>query len=212
MYLGRHRLSDYSLLLYCWKRVFAMTTVFSWQNSISLCPASFHIPRPNLPVAPGVSWLPTFAFQSPIMKRTSFWVLVLEGFVGLHRTIQLQLLQLYWLRHRLGLQVGWHPTISSSVVPFSPHLQSFPASGSFQMSQLFASGHQSFGVLASASVLPMNIQDWFPLGCTGWIFLQSKGLSRVFFNTTVQKHQFFGAQLSPTLTPIHDHRKNHSLD
>ena len=89
-----------------------------------------------------------------------------------------------------------HLTISSSVVPFSSCLQSFPASGSFQMSQLFASGGQSIGASASASVLPMNIQDWFPLGWTGWISLQSKGLSRVFSNTTVWKHQFFGAQLS----------------
>ena len=79
-----------------------------------------------------------------------------------------------------------HPIISSSVVPFSSHLQLFPASGSFQMSQFFTSGGQSIGVSASASVLPMNIQDWFPLGCTGWISLQSKGLSRVFSNTTVQ--------------------------
>ena len=89
-----------------------------------------------------------------------------------------------------------HPTISSSVVPFSNHLQSFPASGFFQMSQFFASGGQSTGVSALASVLPMNIQDWFPLRFTGWISLQSKRLSRVFSNTTVQKHQFFGTQLS----------------
>ena len=89
-----------------------------------------------------------------------------------------------------------HPTISSSVIPFSSCPQSFPASGSFQMSQLFASGSQSIGVSASTSVLPMNIQDWSPLGWTGWISLQSKGISRVFPNTTVQKHQFFGAQLS----------------
>ena len=89
-----------------------------------------------------------------------------------------------------------HPTISSSVVPFSLLLQSFPASGYFQMSQLFTSGGQSIGVSASASVLPKNIQDWFPLGWTGWISLQSKGLSGVFSNTIVQKHQFFGAQLS----------------
>ena len=89
-----------------------------------------------------------------------------------------------------------HPTISSSVIPFSSHLQSFPASGSFQMSQLFTSGGQSIGVSVSASVLPMNTQDWSPLGWTGWISLQSKGPSRVFSNTTVQKHQFFGAQLS----------------
>ena len=89
-----------------------------------------------------------------------------------------------------------HPTNSSSVVPFSSCLESFPASGSFQMSQVFTSGGQSIGVLASAWVLPMNIQDWFPLGWTGWISLQSKGLSRVFSNTTVQKHRFFGVQLS----------------
>ena len=89
-----------------------------------------------------------------------------------------------------------HPTISSSVIPFSSCLQSFPASGSFQMSQFFASGGQSIGVSASASVLPMNIQDWSPLGWTGWISLQSKGLSRVFSNTTVQKYQLFGTQLS----------------
>ena len=89
-----------------------------------------------------------------------------------------------------------HPTISSSVIPFSSCPQSFPASGSFQMSQLFASGGQRIGVSASTSVLPMNTQDWSPLGWTGWIFLQSKGLSRVFSNTIVQKHQFFGTQLS----------------
>ena len=89
-----------------------------------------------------------------------------------------------------------HRTISSSVIPFSSYLQSFPASGSFQMSQFFVSGGQSIGVSALASVLPMNVQDWFPLGWTGWIYLLSKGLSRVFSNTTVQKHQFFGTQLS----------------
>ena len=89
-----------------------------------------------------------------------------------------------------------HPNISCSVVPFSSCLQSFPASASFQMSQLFASGGQSTRVSASASVLSINNQDWFPLGWTGWISLQSKGLSRVFSNTTVQKHQFFSTQLS----------------
>ena len=89
-----------------------------------------------------------------------------------------------------------HPTISFSVIPFSSCLQSFSASGSFQMSQLFTSGGQSIGVSASTSVLPMNTQDGSPLGWTGWISLQSKGFSRVFSNTTVQKHQFFGAQLS----------------
>ena len=89
-----------------------------------------------------------------------------------------------------------HLTISSSVITFSSWLQSFPTPGSFQMSQLFASGGQNTGVSASVSVLPTNIQDWSPLGWTGWISLQSKGLSRVFSNTTVQKHQFFSTQLS----------------
>ena len=89
-----------------------------------------------------------------------------------------------------------HPTISSSVVPFSSCPQSLPASGAFPMSQLFAWGGQGIGVSASASVLPKNTQDWSPLEWTGWISLQSKGLSRVFSNTTVQKHQFFSAQLS----------------
>ena len=89
----------------------------------------------------------------------------------------------------------WHPAISSSVIPFSSCLQSFPASGSFPMSQLFTWGGQSIGVSASVSVLPMNTQDWFPLGWTGWISLQSKGLSRVFSNTTVQKHQLLHLNL-----------------
>ena len=89
-----------------------------------------------------------------------------------------------------------HPIISFSVVPFSSHLQCFPALGSFPMRQFFASCGQSIGVSASISVLPMNTQDWSPLWWTGWISLQSKGLSRVFSNTTVQKHQIFGSQLS----------------
>ena len=93
--------------------------------------------------------------------------------------------------------IQWcHPTTSTSFVPFSSHLQFFPASGSFLVSQFFTSGGPSIRVSASTSVLPMSFQDWFPLGWTGWISLQSKGLSRVFSNTTVQKHQFFGAQLS----------------
>ena len=97
-----------------------------------------------------------------------------------------------------------HPAISSSVIPFSSCPQSLPTSGSFPMSQLFAWGGQSIGVSASASFLPMSTQDWSPLGWTGWISLQSKGLSRVFSNTTVLH--------SPTLTSIDDHWKNHSLD
>ena len=111
------------------------------------------------------------------------------------------------------LSQWWHPTILSSGVPFSTCLQSFPASGSFLMSWLFASGGQSIGASASASVLPMNIQGWFPLWLTGLIFLQSKELSRVFSNTTVQKHRFFGTQPSLwSLTSIRDYWKNHSLD
>ena len=99
-------------------------------------------------------------------------------------------------------QSQWcHPTISSSVVPFFSCLQCFPESGAFPVSQFFASGGQSIGASASASVFPMNTQDWSPLGWTGWISLQSKGLSRVFSNTTVQKHQFFGAQLSSQSNP-----------
>ena len=98
-----------------------------------------------------------------------------------------------------------HPLSSPSI---------FPASGSFPMSQFFTSGGQSIAAPASTTVLPINIQDWFPLAWTGWISLQSKGLSRLFSNTTVQKHQFLGARLSwgPTLTSIYDHWKNHSFD
>ena len=108
----------------------------------------------------------------------------------------------------------YHPAISSSVVPFFSCPQSASAQGSFPMSWLFASGDQSFGASVSASGLPKNTQDWSPLEWTGWMSLQSKRLSRVFSNTTVKNHKFFGAQLfySPTLTSIHDHRKNHSLN
>ena len=128
-----------------------------------------------------------------------------------------------------------HPTISSSVVSFSSSLQSCPASGSSPMSQFFTSGGQSIGTSASASVLPMNSQEWFPLGMTGLISCQSKGLSRVFSTTTVKNHHFFRAQrssppeacqaslsitsswsllkfLCPTLTSIHDYWENHSFD
>ena len=111
-------------------------------------------------------------------------------------------------------QVRCHPTISSSVVPFSFHLQSFPGSGSFPMSQFFTSGGQSIGVSASAPALPMNIQDWFPLGWTGWISLQSTGLSRVFSNTTGQTINSSAVSFlyNPTLTSIHDYWKNHTFD
>ena len=106
---------------------------------------------------------------------------------------------LYYLPELAQTHVYWWwcgTTISSSFISFSSHLQSFPTSGFFPMSQFFSSGGWSIGVSASASVLPKNIKDWFPLGWTCWISLQSKGLSRVFSNTTVQRHQFFGAQLS----------------
>ena len=109
----------------------------------------------------------------------------------------------------------YHSTISFSAVSFSSCLQSFPTSGSFPVSQFFTTGGQSIGASASTSILPMNTQDWFPLGWTGWISLQSKGLSRVFSNTTVQKHQFFGTQLpswSNSHVYSHGYWKNHSLD
>ena len=109
------------------------------------------------------------------------------GFPVHHQLLEFTQTHVHW--------VSDAPTISSFVIPFSSHLRSFPASGSFQMSQLFTSGGQSIGVSASTSVLPMNIQDWSPLGWTGWISLQSKGVSRV-SNTTIQKNQFFAAQLS----------------
>ena len=109
-----------------------------------------------------------------------------------------------------------HPLLSPSppAFPFSSCLQSFPASGSFPVSQFFTSGGQNIGVSASVSVLPMNIQDRFPLGWTGWISVQSKGLSRVFSNTTVQKHQFFSNQLSllSNYQSIYDYWNNHSFD
>ena len=107
----------------------------------------------------------------------------------------------------MSIELVMPSNISSSVIPFSSCLQSFPASGSFQMSQLFASGGQSIGVSASISVLPMDIQDWFPLGWTGWISLQSKELSRVFFNTTFKSinSSALSSLYSPTLTSIHDY-------
>ena len=119
--------------------------------------------------------------------------------------------------HTCPLSQWCHPNISSSIVPFSSCPQSFPASGSFQMSQLFTSGGQSIGVSVSTSVLTVNTQDWSPLGWAGWISLQSKGLLRVFSNTPVQKHQFFNAQLSSQSNSYihgfsHIHWENHSLD
>ena len=113
----------------------------------------------------------------------------MPGFPVLHHLPEFTQTHVHWIGDAIQPS---HPLSS----PFSPCPQSFPASGSFPMSQLFASDGQRIGVSASTSVLPMNTQDWSPLGWTGWISLQSKGLSRVFSNTTVQKHQFFGAQLS----------------
>ena len=114
-----------------------------------------------------------------------------------HQLLEFAQTQIHWVSYTLGvIYIEAIPTISSSIVPFSSCLQSFPASGSFPISQFFTSGGQSTGASASASVLPRCIQDWFSLVLTGWISLLSKGLSRVFSNTTVQKHQFFTAQLS----------------
>ena len=136
---------------------------------------------------------------------------VSRGISSIHSLSRVWLFATPWLQHArppcpspiprvysdsYPLSQWCHPTIPSSVVPFSFHLQSFPASGSLPMSQFFTSGGQSIGVSASTSVLPMNTQDWSPLGWTCWISLQSKGLSKVFSNATVQKHQFFGSQLS----------------
>ena len=107
-----------------------------------------------------------------------------------------------------------HPITSTLVIPFSSSLQSFPASGTFPMNQFFESDGQIIGVSASAWVLPMDILDWFPLGLTGWIYLQSKSIWRVLPNTTVQKHQFFGTQhlYGPTLISTHDYWKSHSFN
>ena len=166
-----------------------MISGFSWQNFVSLCPASFCTPMPNLPVTPGISWLPNFALLSPMMKRIWLALLLLFSCSVISDSLQLHGLQHVRLpcplqsprAYSTSCPLSWwcHPTVLSSVIPFSSCLQSFPASGSFQMSQFFASGGQSIGVTASTSVLPMNIQDWFPLVWTGWISLQSKGLSRL---------------------------------
>ena len=130
-------------------------------------------------------------FSSVAQSRPTLWDTMDCSTLGLpvhHQLLEFTQTNVHWVSDAIQPS---HP-----VIPISSHLQSFPASGSFQMNQFFASGGQRIRVSASALVLPMNIQDWFPLGLTGWIPLQSKGLSRVFSNTTVQKHQFFGAQLS----------------
>ena len=148
------------------------------------------------------------------MAFASFWLVTncfMLGSVQFSRSVVSNYLWLHGLQHNRPpcpsstpgvypnsrpLSRWCHPVVSSSVVPFSSCPQSFPASGSFQMSQLSASGGQSIGVSASTSVLPVNTQDWSPLGWTGWISLQSKGPSRLFSNAAIQKHQLFGVQLS----------------
>ena len=172
-----------------------------WQRPAASLTASSHSFSPPSPNQPHVFW--------QFLEHTRR--ICLRALVVFSRSVVSDSLQPHGLQHtRLPcplptpsvysnscpLSQWCHPIISSSVVPFSFHLQSFPAAGSFQMSQLFESGGQSIGVSASTSVLPRNTQHLFPLGWTGWISLQSKGLSRVFSNTTVQKHQFFRAQLS----------------
>ena len=129
--------------------------------------------------------------DSPVQSLSRVWLIATPWSAAHQASLSIT-------NSRSPCPLNWwcHPTISSSVVPFSSCPQAFPASGSFQMSQFFTSDSQSIGVSASTLVLPVNTQDWSPLGWTGWISLQSKGLERVFSNSTVQKHQFFSAQLS----------------
>ena len=185
-----------------WRREWQPTSVFLPKNSMDRGAwwATVH----------GVTESDTTEWLTPTYPPQFIWILVL-GSVQFSRSVMSDYLRTNGLQHARLLcpsqgpgaysnscpSSRWcHPTISSSVIPFFSHLQSFPASGSFQMSQFFAAGGQSIGVSASASVLPMNIQDWFPLGWTGLISSQFKGLSRVFSKNTVQKHQFFSSQLS----------------
>ena len=141
---------------------------------------------------PGYIWFPLTYFTFVVQSLSRVWLSVNHGLQ--HSRLPCPSPSLGVCSNSCPLSQWCHPTISSCVSPFCSCLQSFPASGSFPVSQLFTSGGQIIGALAS--VLPMNIQDWFPLGWTGLISLQSKGLSRVFSNTTVQMHQFFGSQLS----------------
>ena len=195
-----------------------MTSAFSWQNSISLCPASFHIPKPNLPVTPGVSWLPPFAFQSPIMKRTCFFFFFFSSVqfssVQFSRSVMSNALWSHESQHTslsiTNSQSSLRLMSIESVMP-SSHLilchpisfcpQSLPASGSFLMSWLFKSGGQSIGASASGWVLLVNIQGWFPLGLTSLISLQSKGLWRVFPSITIQKPRGFLALIKLSNSP-----------
>ena len=172
----------------------------------------FHLWEGNFLYFIHENWGPCFIYESDRFSVFHIWKLrsLFHISVQFRRSVMSDSLWPHGLQHarlpcpsptpgacsNLCPSSQWHPTISSSVVPFSSHLQSFPASGSFQMSQFFAPGGQSTGVSVSASVLPMNIQDLFSLGGTRLISLQSKRLSRVFSNTTVQKHQVFGTHRS----------------
>ena len=154
------------------------------QDSNSVCLMNFsvcQILNKVLSVGSGFSWVQLLSY---IQLFVTPWTAACQASLSITNFLNLFKL--------CPLSQWCHPTISSYVIPFSSFLQSFLASRSFQMNHFFTSSGQSIGVSASASVLPMNSQDWFPLGWTDWISLQSKGLSRVFSNTTVQKHQFFG--------------------
>ena len=154
------------------------------QDSNSVCLMNFsvcQILNKVLSVGSGFSWVQLLSY---IQLFVTPWTAACQASLSITNFLNLFKL--------CPLSQWCHPTISSYVIPFSSCLQSFLASRSFQMNHFFTSSGQSIGVSASASVLPMNSQDWFPLGWTDWISLQSKGLSRVFSNTTVQKHQFFG--------------------
>ena len=152
---------------------------------------------------PGVLYLDSVQFSHSILSNSEIpWTAAHQASLSITNSLS--------LLKRMSSSWWYHPPISSSVSPFSC-LQFFPAAGSFPVSQFFTWGGQRIGVSASASVLPMNTQDWFPLGWTGWISSLSKGLSRVFANTTVQKHQFFGTQLS-LLSNSQIHKWLHSLD
>ena len=141
------------------------------------------------------NFLPKMMISVSVQSLSRVWLFATPRTAALQASLSITLTAGVY-SNSCPLSQWCHSTTSSSVIPFSSCLQSFPASGSFPMSQFFAWGGQSIGVSASASVLPMNIWDWSPLGWTGWISLHSKGLSRVFSNTTVQKHQFLGTQLS----------------
>ena len=150
---------------------------------------------------------------SSVQSLSHVWLFVIPWIAACQASLSIT--NSWSLQKPVSIMSVMPSAISSSVIPFSSCPQPLPASGSFPISQLFAWGGQSIGVSVSAPVLPMNTQDWSLLRWTGWISLQSKGLSRVFSNTTVQKHQFISAQLSSQSNShihIHDHWKNHSLD